>query len=286
MRKLNYETIEFELREDGIGILTLNRPKRMNAISVQFVEDVNSLFDDLMTNLDCRVVIMRGTLEGKAFCAGLDIKEAPLLGSKRVPEAYKKFKHIDVPELVKRTLYWQNRMAQIVVKMRKTSQPIIALIHGPATGGGFTFAMAADVRLVSEAGRFSIGAINIGMSGGDLGGAYFLPRLIGMSRAAELMYTGRYLGAEEAEKIGFVLKVVEEDKLLDSALELAGEMLTKSPLGLRMTKEAINMTLDTPSLETMINLDNRAQTLCTTSKDFTASMQAFIEKKEPKFPLR
>jgi enoyl-CoA hydratase/carnithine racemase len=107
-----------------------------------------------------------------------------------------------------------------------------------------------------------------------------------MSRAAEIIYTGRYLGAEEAEKIGFVLKVVEEDKLLDTALELAGEMLTKSPLGLRMTKEAINMSLDSPSLETMINLDNRAQTLCTTSKDFATSMQAFIEKKKPKFPLR
>lgn len=284
MRKLNYETIKFEIREDGIGILTLNRPKRMNAISVQFVEDMNSLFDDLMINLDCRVVIMKG--EGKAFCAGLDIKEAPLLSGRKVPEAYRKFKHVDVTEQVKRTLYWQNRMAQIVIKMRKISQPIIVLIQGPATGGGFTFAMAADIRFASEAGRFSIGAINIGMSGGDLGGAYFLPRLIGMSRAAEIMYTGRYLGAEEAEKIGFVLKVVEEDKLLDSALELAGEMLTKSPLGLRMTKEAINMTLDTPSLETMINLDNRAQTLCTTSKDFTTSMQAFIEKKEPKFPLR
>jgi enoyl-CoA hydratase/carnithine racemase len=177
-------------------------------------------------------------------------------------------------------------MGQIVVKMRKISQPIIALIQGPATGGGFTFAMASDIRLASDKGRFSIGAINIGMSGGDLGGAYFLPRLIGMSRAAEIIYTGRYLGAEEAEKIGFVLKVVKEDKLLDTALELAGEMLTKSPLGLRMTKEAINMSLDSPSLETMINLDNRAQTLCTTSKDFATSMQAFIEKKKPKFPLR
>jgi enoyl-CoA hydratase/carnithine racemase len=224
--------------------------------------------------------------EGNAFCAGLDIKEAPLLSGRRVPEEFKKYKHIDVPELVKRTLYWQNRMGHIVVKMRKISQPIITLIQGPATGGGFTFAMASDIRLASESGRFSIGAINIGMSGGDLGGAYFLTRLIGMSRAAELMYTGRYLGAEEAEKIGFVLKVVKEDELLDTAMEIAHEMLTKSPLGLRMTKEAINISLDSPSLETMINLDNRAQTLCTTSKDFAISMQAFIEKKKPKFSLR
>lgn len=284
MRKLNYETIKFELREDGIGILTLNRPKRMNAISVQFVEDLNSLFDHLMINLDCRVVIMKG--EGKAFCAGLDIKEAPLLAKKKVPEAYKKFKHVDVPELIKRTLYLQNRMGQIVVKMRKISQPIIALIHGPATGGGFTFAMAADIRFASDDGRFSIGAINIGMSGSDLGGGYFLPRLIGMSRAAEIMYTGRYVSAEEAEKIGLVLKVIKEDKLLDSALELANEMLAKSPLGLRMTKEAINISLDSPSLETMINLDNRAQSICTTSTDAMISMQAFMEKKAPKFSLR
>jgi len=281
---LDYETIKFELREDGIGILTLNRPNRMNAISVQFVEDMNSLLNDLMINLDCRVVIMKG--EGNAFCAGLDIKEAPLLSGRRVPEAFKKFKHVDVPELVKRTLYWQNRMGHIVVKMRRISQPIITLIQGPATGGGFTFAMASDIRLASKDGRFSIGAINIGMSGGDLGGAYFLPRLIGASRAAELMYTGRYLGAEEAEKIGFVLKVVKEDELLNAAMEIAREMLKKSPLGLRMTKEALNMTMDAPSLETIINIDNRTQTICTTSRDFTASMQAFVEKKEPKFPLR
>ncbi len=281
---MELETVKFELQENGIGILTLNRPKSMNAISAQLVADLNEVFDHLMVNLDCRVLIMGGN--GKAFCAGMDLKEANVLNKRKVPEEFKKFYYIDIPEKVKRTKYFQEHMGHIVLKMRKTSQPIIAMVNGPAVGGGFTFAMAADVRLASENARFNIGAINVGMSGGDLGGSYFLPRLIGMSRAAELMYTGRFLGAQEAKRIGFVHKIVDEDKLLDAALELANEMITKSPLGLRMTKEAINLSLDSPSLETMIRLDNRAQLACSVSKDMMEAIQAHFEKRKPKYPLK
>ncbi|MHA1489715.1 MAG: enoyl-CoA hydratase/isomerase family protein [Promethearchaeota archaeon] len=281
---MDFGILKWELREDGIGILTLNRPERLNAMSIQLVEDLNDLFDHLMINLDCRVVIMRG--EGKAFCAGLDLKESSVLQKRKVPEEYQKFQHINIPEGIKRTYYYQARMSQIILKMRRISQPIIAIINGSAVGGGFTLTMAADIRIASENAKFSVGAINIGMSGGDLGGSYFLPRLIGMSRAAEILYTGKFIDASEAERNGYVLKVVKKEELLNSAIELAKEMLHKSPLGLRLTKEAINLSLNSPSLTNAINLDNRAQTICSVSKDMVEAAQAFYEKRNPKYALR
>jgi len=281
---MELKTILWELRDDGIGILTLNRPERMNAISAQFVADFNDILDYLMDELDCRVVLMKGA--GRAFCAGSDLKEGPVINKRRVPEEYQKFKFLDVPNDSKRTHYYQRKMAQIVVKMRRITQPVIGLIHGPAIGGGFTFSMACDIRIVTKGAYFNIGAINRGMGGGDLGGSHLLPRLIGMSRAAELMYTGRNIGAEEAERIGLVLKIVEEDKLLESGLELAKILLSKSPLGLRLTKEGINASMSSPSLEDAIKLDNRAQTICSTSRDITTAMQSYVEKKEPEYPLR
>ncbi len=285
---LNYETIKFELQENGLGILTLNRSQRMNAISARFVQDMNEFFDRLMVMLECRVLIIRGTIgvEKDSFCAGLDLKEAPMLTTKKCPDSYKQYNFIDVPELIKRSHYFQSRMSDIAIKMRRVSQPIIAVINGPAIGGGFTFSLAADIRIASEKARFSIGAISIGMSGGDLGGSYFLPRLVGQCRAAEIMYTGRHFDGKEAEEMGLVHKLVPEDKLMETALEIANDMLAKSPLGLRMTKEALTLTLDCPSLETMIRFDNRSQAICTDTKDIMEAIQSFIEKRDPVFPLK
>ncbi len=286
--ELKFETIKFELQENGLGILTLARPQRMNAISAQFVQDMNDVLDRLMVMLECRVLIMKGNIgiEKDSFCAGLDLKEAAVMTSRKVPEDYKKFKFVNVPELVKRSHYFQSRMGDVAIKMRKISQPIIAIINGPAIGGGFTFSLAADIRIASEKARFGIGATNIGMSGGDLGGSYFLPRLIGMPWAAEIMYTGKIFDGKEADRIGLVHRLVPEDKLMETALEVANELLAKSPLGLRLTKEVLNLTLDCPSQETMIKFDNRSQAICTDSKDIMEALQAFIEKREPKFPLK
>ncbi len=272
------------MEENGIGILTFNRPEKANAISFQMVEDLHSLFDELMINLDCRVLIMQS--EGKVFNAGQDLSDATVLKSKKKPDHLKKYYYLDIPEVIKSFTYYQWRIADIIIKMRKISQPIIALVQGAAMGAGFSIAMAADIRIAGKNAKFNAGYINIGLTGADMGSSYFLPRLIGMSRASELLYTGRFLGAEEAFKIGFVLKIVEEENLVDSAMELAREMLTKSPLGLRMTKQAINLSLDSPSLETMIQLENRGQVLGGSSKDVWEAFKAYMEKRDPKFPLR
>jgi enoyl-CoA hydratase/carnithine racemase len=284
---MDFETIRFELRENGIGILTLNRPEKLNAMSFQMIEDLHTILDHLMTNLDCRVVLLQA--EGRVFCAGLDLKESMVLQSKKKPQELKnKFFYINTPEkdLIKAKLYAQWRTSQLIIKMRKINQPIIALIDGAASGAGFTFTLASDIRIATKNARFNNAFINIGFSGSDLASSYHLPRLIGMSRAAEILYTGRFVNAEEAHKIGLVLKVVEPEELFNEGIALAEDLLTKSPLGLRMTKQAINLSLDSPSLETIMELENRAQMLCSTSNDLTEGAQAFFEKRDPKYPLK
>lgn len=281
---MNFETIKFELKPNGIGIITLNRPEKLNAISFQMEEDLHELLDHLMTNLDCRVVIFGGM--GRAFCAGTDLQEGLILNTKKIPVGYEKYHFLNVPEPLKKKMYHQWHISQIYVKMRKISQPIIAIIHGAAAGGGFGFAMAADMRIASEDVKFINASINIGLTGADVGGSYFLPRLIGMSRAAEILYSGKIVDGIEAEKIGLVLKVVKKENLLKVAIEKAEELLKKSPLGLRMTKQAINLSLDSPSLETILQFENSSIVLTFSSKDVNEASAAFFEKRDPKFPLR
>jgi enoyl-CoA hydratase len=284
---MNFETINWELQENSIGILTLNRPDKLNAMNFQMIEDLHAILDHLMINLECRVLILKAA--GSAFCAGLDLKESMILQSKKKPEELKKkFFFMNVPDkdLIKAKMYAQWRTSYLIVKMRKISQPIITIIQGPATGAGFTFALASDIRIAGEKAKFANSFINLGFSGSDLASSYHLPRLIGLSRAAEILYTGRFIEAEEAERIGLVFKIVkgEEKTLLGAAMEIAENLLTKSPLGLRMTKEAMNFSMDSPSLETIMQLENRAQMLCSTSNDLLEGVNAFFEKRKPKFP--
>jgi enoyl-CoA hydratase/carnithine racemase len=284
---MEFETVKYELREDGIGILTLNRPNKLNALNFQMIEDLHSIFDNLMVNLDCRVLILKAA--GSAFCAGLDLKESTVLQSKKKPEELKgKFFFMKAPDkdLIKSKIYAQGRASHLIVKMRKISQPIIAIIQGAATGAGFTLALAADIRIAGKNATLANSFINIGFSGSDLASSYHLPRLIGMSRAAEILYTGRFIDAKEAEKIGLTLKTIEDDdtKLLEAAMEIAKNLLAKSPLGLRMTKEAINISLDSPSMDTIMQIENRSQMLCSTSIDLLEGINAFFEKRKPNYP--
>ncbi len=281
---MEYETLKFEIRENGIGILSLNRPKKLNAISFQMEEELHQVLDELMVNLDCRVLILRG--EGRAFSAGTDLQEGLILNSKKNPEGYEKFYFLSISEPIKRKMYHQWRITQIIMKMRKIPQPIIAAVHGSVAGGGFGFAMASDIRIASEDVNFINASINIGLTGADMGSSYFLPRLISLSRAAEIIYSGRGVSGKEAEKIGFVLKVVKKERLIYETLKLAEELLTKSPLGLRMTKEALNLSLDSPSLNNILQFENSSIVLTFSSKDVNEAASAFFGKRNPKYGLR
>lgn len=266
-----YNTLTYEARDDGIGIITLNRPETLNAISWEMVEELHACLGELEQAVNTRVVILTGA--GRGFCSGTDLKSG-----RRDDGAP------DVPRIVREGSRSQRRLGDAVLRMRKIPQPIIGAINGVAAGGGFSFSMACDVRVAANSARFICSFINVGLSAGDVGSSYFLPRLIGMSRAAELLYSGRELGAAEAERIGYISRAVPDGEVLDAALEIARTLLGKSPFGLRMTKEILNQSLDAPGLEPALYLENRSQTLATLTGDFQVAMAAFKEKRPPVFP--
>jgi enoyl-CoA hydratase len=172
----------------------------------------------------------------------------------------------------------------MMIKLRRIPQPVIAAVKGSAYGGGFALSMASDIRVAGESAVFCNAFIKIGVSGADCGSTYWLPRLIGFSNAAEIIYTGKDVDAKEAARIGLVSRVVSDDEVGEEALKLAKNLLSKSILGLRLTKEALNINIDAPSLESAIELENRTQNLCSQSLDPQEAVKAFFEKREPKFP--
>lgn len=277
----NYETIKVEERDDGISIITFNRPERLNAMSLQYTEDMLDYLTTLEDNLTIRVLILTG--EGRGFSSGLDLKESQLFYNKKVPEDYEKHKYLITKDLVKRSFYAQKRLSKVMLKLRRIPQPVIAAVNGPAYGGGLGLAIAADIRIASENAIFCNAFIKIGVSGADMASSYWLPRLIGFSRAAEFMYTGRDMDAREAEKYGLVSRVVPDNELMNEVMKTAEMILKKSPLGVKLTKEALNINIDAPSLEAAIELENRTQVICINTKDAPEGAFSLLAKKEPKY---
>jgi enoyl-CoA hydratase/carnithine racemase len=167
--------------------------------------------------------------------------------------------------------------------MRSCPQPIIALVQGAAAGGGMSLALAADVRYAAPSMKMNAAYIRIGLGGCDMASSYFLPRLVGASLASEMILTGRFINAERALRAGLVSEIVEEEKLLDAGLALAGEMLATTPWGLRMSKQALNLNIDAPSLEHAMAIEDRQQIILGQMDDFKEAMTAFVEKRAPNY---
>lgn len=262
----DYKTLEIQ-REGDLFWLSLNRPERFNAMSPQLVDDLHECFDALHRDRETRVVVLRGS--GKNFCAGLDLKESSA-GS-------------GDPRSVTGGLRGQRHISELVLKMRALPQPVIALVQGAASGGGFALALAADVRLAAENARMNAAFIRIGLSACDVGVSYFLPRLVGASVASELLLTGNFIHAERALATGLVSRVVPEPELEAAGRELAGDMLRNSPLGLRLTKEGLRHAIDAGSLEAAVAIEDRNQILCSQSPDVVEGVRAFLEKRPPNY---
>jgi enoyl-CoA hydratase len=255
------------VREEGPVLwVTMNRPERLNALNRQLVEELRELFVDLYWRHDIRVVVLAGA--GRGFCAGLDLKERD--GGNARPR-------------VSESLTGQRRISEIVMAMRRCSQPIVALVNGPASGGGFALALASDVRIATPSARMNAAFIRIGLSACDIGVSYFLPRMIGSSAAAEYMLTGRFIDAERGRELGLFSTIVGEDRLEAEARGFVKDMLHATPLGLRLTKEALNHAIDAQSLEAAIAMEDRNQILCAQGEDFVEGVSAFLEKREPKY---
>ncbi len=265
---MDFKTLKFEESEPGIGLLTLNRPDCLNAINLDMLEEMHELYEHLCLQDEIRVIVLTGA--GRGFCSGADLVDGRML-----EEAATRFK--DAASFL---LQVQKKYANMIIELRRAPQPIIAVVHGPAAGGGMCMALASDIIYAGPKAKFIASFINIGLSGGELGTTYFLPKMIGSARAAEILMTGRTIEAAEAERIGLVSRVVEEDVLLTTALETARVMLGKSYMGLRQTKEALNQNLNAPSLEAAIELENRNQSICAFTPDFQAAIDAFVSGKK------
>ena len=245
---MRFETLEFET-DGAVGKLVLNRPERLNAINSVMLEELNAFFSRAQ-DLDCRVLIMTGKGE-RGFCTGLDLKEASdpegglLSGGFGGDSLYTK----------------QQKFSGIIRAMRECPQPVIAAVNGAAMGAGLSLALAADVRLASTGAIFCASYINIGLGGADMGSSYLLWRLVGWGRAAELLLTGRIIDAGEAYRIGLANHVYPPEELMMRAEEMAREMASKSPLGLKLTKVALNTGLNAGSLQDAISMEDRNQVL-------------------------
>lgn len=245
--------------------VTLNRPEQLNALTTASLAELNHYFDSLLTNYAVRVVVLRGA--GRAFCAGLDLKAAAGVTDRTTESA----------------LQFQREFSSLVMRMRRCPQPIIGLLHGHAAGGGFSIALGCDVRIAAEGTKMNCAFIRLGLSGCEMGASYHLPRLVGTSVAAELLYTGRFIDAQRALRVGLVSDVVPVDQLAAAGKALADDMLATAPLGLRLTKECFWAAVDGNDLASVVAMEDRNQVLTIANGDLAEGMQAFIEKRPARF---
>jgi enoyl-CoA hydratase/carnithine racemase len=273
--------IDVERLDGGaIVVVTINRPHRRNALDSQTLAELHRLLDTLNGDPAARAVVLTGA--GSAFCAGADIKAQPddFIDTAATPQAALQ---ATATSMVAITFSAQELMASAFEKIHRLRQPVIAAINGSALGGGFALALACDIRLATPHATFGAVFIRHGVSACDMGTSYHLPRLVGASRAAELMLTGRIFDAAEAAASGLVLGVVDTDELLAAAVDKAREIARNSPLAVWMTKETMWQTVDAPSLRHALDLENRTQVMCTATGDLAQSFAAFREDVTPRW---
>ena len=258
-------TPSIQIAADGaVETVSLNRPEALNAMDEPTIMGLQDYFRSLHDRNAVRVVILRA--EGRAFCAGLDLKGwAPRADEGAVHAGWRT----------------QRAIATVMQLMRSCPQPIIACAQGAACGGGMSLLLASDVRYCTPDFRMNAAYIRIGLGGCDMGSSYFLPRLVGSSLASEMILSGRFVGADRALAAGFVSEVAEPDAILASAEALAADMLLASPMGLRLSKDALNRNIDASGFEAALALEDRQQILLSMTEDYAEARRAFMEKRAP-----
>jgi enoyl-CoA hydratase/carnithine racemase len=266
--EIDLETIRVHWRQPQIAVATLNRPDRLNSMTVRMFADLEDLAEGLDADDEVRVLILTGA--GKAFCAGYDLDDADELAG------------LAPLEMLER----QEHAARALLAVRRMRVPVIAAINGAAAGGGFSLALAADIRVASTAAKFNAAMTRIGLSAGDLGVSWLLPRIVGPALAAELAFTGRFMFADEAERTGLVNGVTAPDQLLDKSIALAEQICANSPGGVQLSKRALQANMEIGSYAAALELENRGQALLTRTSDMTEALEAFKQKRTPIFTGR
>jgi enoyl-CoA hydratase/carnithine racemase len=255
----------YEQSQTGIATITLNRPERLNALTFEVYRELTDTFASLRDDKDVRVVVITGM--GRAFCSGGDVHDiiGELFGQN-----------------MEGLLEFTRMTSELVRNIRTLQKPVIASLNGTTAGAGACIALASDIRLASEAARIAFLFVKVGLSGADMGAAYLLPRVVGLAKATELLYTGDFISAAEAERIGLYNRLVAADQLTDVSREFA-ERLAKGPaFALAKTKEMLNRELDM-NLETALECEAQAQAICMQHPDYREAYEAFLAKREPEF---
>jgi enoyl-CoA hydratase len=249
--------------------LTLNRPDQLNAMTAELCEELHDELRRIAKDRSCRVAILTGA--GRGFCAGLDLH-----GYGAAPQN-------DGSDEPRDRLANQEHMSRLILELRALPQPIIAAVNGPAAGFGLALTLGCDIRYASPDAVFRAAFINIGVSNCDMAISWLLPRLIGASRSHELMLTGRRVDAEEALRIGLVVDVVDAARLLEHAVEAAGQIASLAPWGVRLTKRGMWTALEIPSEQAAIEYEDRQQIMATFGKAVPEAIAAFLEKRPAEF---
>lgn len=258
----------FDWRIDGkVGIVTLNRPDRKNALTFAAYDELVETFKRLGRAANIKAVVITGA--GDNFCSGGDVHDiiGPLVASQKNS---------------KKLLSFTRMTGALVKAMRACPQPIIAAIDGVCAGAGAIIAMASDLRIGTPRSRVAFLFVRVGLSGADMGACALLPRIIGMGRASELLYTGRFFSADEAERWGFYNRVIVPDEMLPEAMQLARSLANGPALAHAVTKRCLHEEWDMP-LDAAIEAEARAQARCMQTADFARAYRAFVEKRDPVF---
>jgi enoyl-CoA hydratase len=253
------ETLSVQTPRTGVAIVRLNRPERLNAINEVMVGELKETFAALAADGSVNAVVMTGA--GRGFCSGIDMRDF----GPGIPEA--------TAPAIDRLRFQEMMMAALPQAIWDTPQPVIAAVNGPCVGGGLALCLAADIRICSTAATFGNAAILLGLSGAEMGMSYFLPRIVGTSVAADWMLTGRTVSAEEADRRGLVSELVERGELLDRALEIAARIAELTPLGVQLTKRAVQVNTDAAGLQSALELENRNQVLSHATEEAAARRQ-------------
>jgi 2-(1,2-epoxy-1,2-dihydrophenyl)acetyl-CoA isomerase len=262
---MSYETIQLEMRDPAVAVLTLNRPAALNALTVEMGHELRSSINEAREG-GARSIVLTGA--GRAFCAGGDLREMQQMAAQggRV-EAF-----FDEPLAL---------LNECILLIRQTPLPIIAAVNGSASGGGCNLALACDIVLAAESARFNQAFVKVGLTP-DCGGTFILPRLVGWKLATELMMTGEQISAERAVEIGMINRAVADEELMPAALALATQLASAPTAAMGRIKQLLDASA-TNDYGAQLELERTAQLQSGQTKDFREGVAAFIEKRPPRF---
>jgi enoyl-CoA hydratase/carnithine racemase len=261
----NPSSFLYKLSAEGVATITLNRPERLNALTFEVYRELTDMFRALRNEPAVRVVVITGA--GRAFCSGGDVHDI-------IGELFSR----DMEGLLEFT----RMTCELVANIRALPKPVIASLNGTTAGAGACIALASDIRIAAEEAKIAFLFVKVGLSGADMGAAYWLPRIVGLGKATELLYTGDFISAQEAERIGLYNRVVPGPQLAATTRELAERLAHGPAFALAKTKELLDREAHM-NLDAALECEAQAQAICMQHPDYREAYDAFVAKREPKF---